>query len=120
MERGKKSILVESISPGPVKGEVFEVAWPLGPSAVKIIPLAKRLETLKDKTIGEMWDWVYRGDEIYPIVEEELKRRYPGIRFVHYDEFGNPHSANESKVYEDLPALVEKHGCDAFMVGVGC
>ena len=26
---------------------VYEVAWPRGPSAVKIIPLAKRLDTLQ-------------------------------------------------------------------------
>jgi hypothetical protein len=100
--------------------EIFEVAWPRGPSAVKIIPLAKRLDTLAGKTIGEMWDWIFRGDEIFPVVEKELADRYPGVKFVSYKEFGNPHSANEPKVYEELPALAQKHGCDAFIVGVGC
>ena len=120
MERDKNTMVEETGPEGTSEGEVFEVAWPRGPSAVKIIPLAKRLETLAGKTIGEIWDWVYRGDEIYPVVEEELQRRYPGVKFIHYNEFGNPHSANEPKVYEDLPALAEKHGCDAFIVGVGC
>lgn len=120
MKKKKDSLFDIENSGGPKNEEIFEVAWPRGPSAVKIIPLAKRLDTLAGKTIGEMWDWIFRGDEIFPIVEKELEDRYPGIKFVNYNEFGNPHSANEAKVYEKLPALAEKHGCDAFMVGVGC
>ena len=99
---------------------LFEVAWPRGQRAKETFPFAKRLDTLAGKTIGIMWDWVYRGDEIFPIVEAELAKRYPGIKFVGYDEFGNPHSAHEAEVFENLPMLAEKHGCDAFIVGVGC
>lgn len=118
---GKANYKMSEVSTkGPAEGEIFEVAWPRGPSAVKIIPLAKRLDTLAGKTIGEMWDWIFRGDEIFPIVEKELKNRYPGIKFINYTEFGNPHTANEAAVYEELPAQAEKHGCDAFIVGVGC
>ena len=102
------------------KGEVLEVAWPRGPSAVKIIPLAKRLDTLEGKTICEMWDWVFRGDELFPLLEEELKKRYPGVKFVNFNEFGNPHTAHEAEVYEELPGLAKKHGCDAFIVAIGC
>lgn len=99
---------------------LFEVAWPRGERVIEPIPFAKRQDTLEGKTIGFMWDWVYRGDEIFPVVEAELSRRYPGIRFVGYDTFGNPHSAHEAEVYKNLPALAAKHGCDAFIVGVGC
>jgi hypothetical protein len=116
----KDSLFDIANSEAQTNREIFEVAWPRGPSAVKVIPLAKRLDTLAGKTIGEMWDWIFRGDEIFPIVEEELKSRYPGIKFVNYNKFGNPHSANEAKVYDELPALAEKYGCDAFIVGVGC
>lgn len=120
MERGKDSLFEISGGDGLGKGEVLEVAWPLGPSAVQIIPLAKRLDTLNGKTICEMWDWVYRGNEIYPAVEKELERRYPGVKFVNYNNFGNPHSAQEAKVLQDLPDQAKEHGCDAFIVGVGC
>jgi hypothetical protein len=102
------------------EGPVYEVAWPRGPSAVKIIPLGKRLDTLKGKTICELWDYVFRGAEIFPLIEEELTKRYPGIRFVNYEEFGNPYTVHEKKVYAELPANAKKYGCDAFIVGVGC
>ena len=98
---------------------VYEVAWPRGPSAVKIIPLAKRLDTLRGKTIGEMWNGVFRGDELFPALEEELQKRFPGVKFVNYKEFGNAFTAHEAKVFAELPALAEKYGCAAFIVGVG-
>ena len=98
---------------------VYEVAWPRGPSAVKIIPLAKRLDTLQGRTIGEIWNGVFRGNELFPAVEEELKKRYPGVKFVNYKEFGNAFTAHEAKVFAELPAIAKKYGCDAFIVGVG-
>ncbi len=103
-----------------MKNPVYEVTWPRGPSAVKIIPLGKRFDTLKGKTIGELWDYVFRGDEIFPIVEEELKKRYPEVKFINYREFGNPYTVHEAKIFADLPGNAKKHGCDAFIVGVGC
>ncbi len=100
--------------------ETHEVAWPRGPSAVKVIPLAKRLDTLAGKTVCEVWDWVFRGDELFPLLEKELTNRYPGIKFVSYNLFGNPFTAREAQVYVELPEQAKKHGCDAFIVGVGC
>jgi hypothetical protein len=100
--------------------QIYTVAWPGGEKANENILLAKRLDTLEGKTIGFVWDWVYRGDEIFSFIEAELSQHYPGIKFIHYEEFGNPHSAHEAEVFKNLPKLAAKHGCDAFVVGVGC
>lgn len=100
--------------------QMYTVAWPGGEKANESIPLAKRLDSLEGKTIGFVWDWVYRGDEIFAFIEAELTERYPGIKFVHYEEFGNPHSAHEAEVFKNLPKLAAQHKCDAFVVGVGC
>ncbi len=97
----------------------YEIVWPRGPSAVKIIPLARRLDTLRGKTIGEIWNGVFRGDELFPALEEELKKRYPGVKFISYKEFGNAFTAHEAEVFAALPSLAGKYGCDAFIVGVG-
>ena len=99
---------------------IYEVAWPRGEQEKDDVSPAKRLDTLAGKTIGFVWDWVYRGDEIFPLIEAELTARYPGIRFIGYEEFGNPHSAHEAEVFRNLPELAAKHGCDAFIVGIGC
>ncbi len=99
---------------------MYKVVWPRGQKAVKITPLAKRLDTLKGKTVCEMWDWIFRGDEIFPILEKILAERYPGIKFVSYKEFGNIHGAEERKIISNLPSTLRKYKCDAVISGVGC
>jgi len=65
------------------------VLWPRGRKTVDVRPLAKRLGTLDGITIGELWDDLFRGDEIFPLLREELARRFPGLRFVDYRPAGN-------------------------------
>ncbi|HEY0337065.1 MAG TPA: hypothetical protein VGC70_06945, partial [Burkholderiales bacterium] len=60
----------------------YEALWPRSPRQVQLQPLAKRLDTLSGKTIAQMWDYVFRGDEVYALLEEGLKHRYPNIRWV--------------------------------------
>jgi hypothetical protein len=84
------------------------------------VPLAKRLDTLTGKTVCELWDWVFRGDEVFEILEEELKKRYPGIKFISYKEFGSIDTTNEANVLSALPDYLRKQGCHAVISGVVC
>lgn len=120
METTKNEAVSETKFPSITADPQVEVAWPRGEKAVEAFPLARRLDSLEGKTIGIIWDWVYRGDEIYPIVQAELTKQYPDIKFIDYEVFGNPHSAHEAEVFKNLPKLSAEHGCDAFIVGVGC
>ena len=45
----------------------YEAQWPRSPRQVQLKPLAKRLETLEGKTIAQLWDYVFRGDEVYAL-----------------------------------------------------
>ena len=58
--------------------EIYRVVWPRGARTVQATDVAPRLSTLEGKTIGQLWDDLFRGDEIFPILEEELARRFPG------------------------------------------
>ncbi len=98
---------------------VYEVVWPLGRSAYETLPLASRSEDLSGKTVCELWEWLFRGDEIFPIVRESLSSRYPGIKFVDYTVFGDTHGSKEKAVIASLPELLRRHGCDAVISGVG-
>ena len=60
------------------------------------------------------------GDEIFPILEEELARRFPGVRFVRYDTFGSTHGRNEQQVLADLPGMLDRHAVDAVISGMAC
>ncbi len=108
-----------SLEAGAKEGE-YKVVWPRGKKVIKTTPLAKRLPTLEGKTICELWDWIFRGDEIYPILEKMLSDRYPGVKFVSYKEFGNTHGPEEAKVVGNLKTTLKKHGCDAVISAVGC
>ena len=47
----------------------YEALWPRSPRQVQLKALAQRLDTLEGKTIAQMWDYVFRGDEVYAILE---------------------------------------------------
>lgn len=96
------------------------VLWPRGRKTVEVRPLAKRLHTLEGKTIGELWDYLFRGDEIFPVLEQELGRRWRGLRFVDYEVFGSTHGSDERKVLAELPERLRAHGVDAVISGMAC
>ncbi len=96
------------------------VVWPRGKRPGETRGFAKRLNTLEGKTIGELWDWVYRGDEIFPMVEAELKKRIPGIKFIGYEVLGNTHSARDAETLAALPDKLSQNRCDGVISGIGC
>ena len=98
----------------------YEVVWPCGKKIADTATFAKRLDTLEGKTIGYLWDWIFRGDEIYPIIEDELSKRYAGIRSIGYETFGSIHGGGEDKMFAALPAKLEQNRCDAVISGMGC
>lgn len=98
----------------------YEVVWPRGRRASDTIPLAKRLDSLEGKTICALWDWAFRGDKIFPVIEKELAKRYPTSKFVGYDVFGATHGANEAQVIAALPEKLKENGCDAVISAMGC
>ncbi|MBI2906326.1 MAG: hypothetical protein HYX92_01580 [Chloroflexi bacterium] len=97
----------------------YEVVWPLGKSVSERVPLANRASDLSGKTVCEVWDWLFRGGEIYPIIRESLAARYPGIKFVDYTAFGDTHGAKEKEVMAALPGRLIDYKCDAVISGIG-
>ncbi len=98
---------------------VYQVVWPLGKSAYEILPVADIASSLGGKTVCELWDWAFRGQEMFAVIRETLKQRFPDIRFVDYDKFGNILGRNDAEVIAALPALLRQHGCDAVISAVG-
>ncbi|MBI2866231.1 MAG: hypothetical protein HYX99_02575 [Chloroflexi bacterium] len=99
---------------------MYEVVWPRGRRLVEEARFARRLDTLQGKTVGFLWDWMFRGDEIFPVMERELARRYAGLQFVGYQEFGSTHGGTEAQVLAALPDKLKEHHCDAVVSGMGC
>ena len=97
----------------------YQVVWPLGKLVYHNIALKPRIADLNGKTICELSDYGFRGEEIFPIVRESLRRKYPGIKFVEFTTFGNTHGATEAEVISTLPATLKEYGCDGVISGVG-
>ncbi len=100
----------------------YKVVSPVGESTTKVKPLAPSLKTLEGKTICDLWNKMFQGEVTFPIIEELLSKRYPGIKFVSYTEFGSTHGPDEKTeraMLEALPDKLKKYHCDAVISGNG-
>ena len=103
----------------PGSEPVYEVVWPLGRSAYATRAPNARIADLSGKTVGELWDYLFRGEDIFPLLRELLKARFPGIKFVTYEVFGNVHGPQQRELVAAAPGLLKRHGCDAVISALG-
>jgi hypothetical protein len=71
------------------------------------------------RRVGLVWDHVFRGDEMFGIIEAELRGRDPGLTFVGYEAFGDIHGRDAASVVAALPSRLRAEEVDAVIVGVG-
>ena len=98
----------------------YEAYWPRSPRQQRMRALAPRLDTLEGKTVAQLWDQLFKGDVIFDLLEEGLKRRFPGIRFVSWRDFGSTHGGEEKEVLAALPQRLKELGVDAVISGMAC
>lgn len=99
--------------------QVYEVLWPLGPTTTESIQLSQRPADLHGRRIGFIWDYVFRGDEIFSQLQQSLQSIYPDARFASYESFGNIHGKGEEAVLAELPERLRAEEVDAVVIGVG-
>jgi hypothetical protein len=98
----------------------YEAYWPRSPREQRTRKLAPRLDTLDGKTVAQLWDELFKGDIVFELLEEGLKKRYPKIRFVSWREFGSTHGGNEKAALAALPQQLRDRGVDAVLSGMAC
>jgi len=98
----------------------YAVVWPRSAKSVQVKPLAPRLDTLDGKTVAFLWDELFRGDEIWPMLKEQIAGRYKDVKFVDHDAFGSTHGDEEHKVLAELPDKIRALKVDAIVSGMGC
>ena len=103
--------------------EKFDVVSPAGLEAVKVIQARPRLPDLNGKTIAEVWNGVFKGDTVFPLLRKLLKQRYPDINIVPYTEFyhlpGSDVPAHQRALVEEVVGQLQARGCDAVITGMG-
>lgn len=98
----------------------YDVVWPKSPLGMQARRPATRLDSLRGKRIAFAWDYLFRGDELFPVLADELRRRVPDVEIVNYDVFGNLHGPQERELVEGLPAALAMHRIDGVVSGNGC
>ena len=98
---------------------MYEVVWPRSARGVQARRAAPRLSALDGTRIAFMWDYLFRGEELFPVLERELRNRFPAIDIVGYDAFGNIHGPEEDQLVGAIPSVIAARGIDAVVCGVG-
>ena len=98
----------------------YEAHWPRSPRQQMTRELAPRLDTLAGKTVAQLWDELFKGDVVFELLEEGLKKRYPGINFVSWKVFGSTHGGNERAALAALPQRLRDFKVDAVVSGMAC
>ncbi len=98
----------------------YAVVWPRSAKTAELVELAKRPASLEGCTVAFLWDYLFRGDEIFPVLQRELSARYPNMTFVPYQEFGTTHGEGEHEVIAAMAAKLTDLGVDAVISGMGC
>jgi len=113
------------VSNGTGKEGTHEVVSPLGEPVVNRITMAPRLNTLGGKTIGEIWNGGFRGDESFPMIERMLQERFPTVKLIPFTEFplvtiASLHPERKEKTLQVLRDKMKEKSCDAAIIGNGC
>lgn len=98
----------------------YDVVWPKSPLGVQAQRTATRLASLDGKRIAFLWDYLFRGDELFPVLAAELDARFDDIGILSFEEFGNLHGADEKERVGRLPDDLRSRGVDAVVSGMGC
>ena len=85
----------------------YEVLWPRAPQQMKQRALAPRLASLEGKVVAQLWDELFKGDLVFDLLEENMKKRFPGIKFVSWRVFGSTHGTD---IYGQLVEYLRMNG----------
>ena len=99
------------------------VVSPLGLEVMQSTGLAPRLSSLEGKTIGEVYNHHFKGDQMFALYRELLTERFPGVRIIPFSEMpasfvgGDP--ASHRRIAQEVAAAAKEKGCDALIIGNG-
>jgi len=101
----------------------IEVVSPAGGEITDRVSVAQRLVDLNGKTVAEIWNGVFKGNETFPAIRRALQQRYPEVRIVPYTEFphffGGDNPTQQKAFAKEVAALVKDRACDAVISGNG-
>ena len=98
---------------------MYEVVCPLGRLTQKTKSVSPRLPTLDGMTIAQLSNHKFGSELTFSVVEKIMLRRYPNLKFIPHEKFGDTYGNEESEVIKDLPAKLREFEVDAVISGNG-
>lgn len=95
----------------------YEVVYPLGRRAGQRKARAARPHSLDGLTIGELSNHKFDSAFTFEVIENALRRRYPNVKFVSHEEFGNVYGKDETETIRAIPGKLKRFGCDVVISG---
>ena len=93
----------------------FEVVHPVSRRPVVARTSNADLPGLTGKKIALVWDYLFRGDDVFRLVRERFERS--GVEFVDHEVFGDVHGHDE--LLGQLPSRLREMAADAAIVATG-
>ena len=93
------------------------VVSPLGRRARATATRAARPRTLDGAVIAELSNHKFDSEFTFAVIEKALVKRFPGVKFVPHERFGDTYGARESEVIRDLPEKLRLHDVDLVISG---
>jgi hypothetical protein len=118
---GKSQPEGRSRSEPPQSGNFYEVVSPISQETKKETPLSPRLVDLSGKTVCALSNYVFQHKVTFPVIAEDLKRSYTGLKFISFTEFPDTHDETDSgkKAMANIARLLKEKGCQAVISGNG-
>jgi hypothetical protein len=95
----------------------FEVVHPVSRRPAVVRTSSADLAGLAGKKIALVWDYVFKGDDVFRLVKERFRAERSGVEFVDYEVFGDIHGHDD--LLERLPSRLEEMGVDGTIVATG-
>jgi hypothetical protein len=103
--------------------EKHDVVSPLGIEVVRRRGVSPRLAGLDGKTVAEVWNGVFKGDQTFPLIRRALKQRFPTLNIIPFTEFphyaGGDNPAEQRARAQRVAALAKEKGVHALISGNG-
>ena len=113
MSRGHAAVAIV----GEVQVSNYEVVHPLGRPVRRTKTRTARRETLDGATIGELSNHKFDTEFTFEVIERELRKRFPTVKFVSHERFGDTYGAHETEVIRGLPGKLAYYECDFVISG---
>ena len=103
--------------------ETLKVISPEGLPLGSTGGVSRPLDTLKGKTIGEVYNNHFKGELMFQTYRRLFEEKYPGIRIIPFDQFPIVYvggdAASQKRIAKEIAAIAKAKGCDAIITGNG-